>query len=274
MNNIKRITIFVFSLLLFCGAAFAQNSKVIDLWPQGAPNDNGNPADTARMHVFLPRHSIGRTVVICPGGGYSGLAMNHEGFDWVPYFNNMGITVAVLKYRMPNGNKEVPSTDAEEAIRQLRQKARAWRINPDDIGIMGFSAGGHLASTVATHAKDDSKPNFQILFYPVITMDPAYTHMGSHDNLLGKKPGAWQEGNYSSEKNVKNDTPRAFIVLSDDDDVVSAQNGVNYYTELYKHNVSATLCVYPTGGHGWGMRPNFAYHLEMLNNLTNWLKSF
>ena len=271
---INKIFIIVSLVVLSSAVGIAQNKKVVDLWPQGAPNDNENPADTARMYVFFPRHSVGRAVVVCPGGGYGGLAMNHEGYDWVPYFNNMGITVAVLKYRMPRGHKEVPSTDACEAIRLLREKAKAWRINPDDIGIMGFSAGGHLASTVATQAKGDSKPNFQILFYPVITMDPAYTHMGSHDNLLGKKPGAWQEGAYSGEQNVKADTPRAFIVLSDDDDVVPPANGVNYYAALYKKNVPATLYVYPTGGHGYGMRNTFAYHLEMLNNLTTWLQSF
>ena len=274
MNIYKKLFLIILLTVTSSGIAFAQNSKTIDLWPQGAPNENGNPADTARISVFFPRHSIGRTILICPGGGYGGLAMKHEGYDWVPYFNNMGITVAVIKYRMPRGNKEVPSTDAEEALRLLRQKAGAWRINPNDIGIMGFSAGGHLASTVATHAKGDAKPNFQILFYPVITMDPAYTHMGSHDNLLGKKPGEWQEGNYSSEKNVKDDTPRAFIVLSDDDEVVPPENGVNYYVELYKHKVPATLYVYPTGGHGDGMNSTFAYHVEMLNNLRVWLQSF
>lgn len=124
-------------------------------------------------------------MVICPGGGYQHLAMNHEGYDWAPFFNNMGIAAIVLKYRMPHGEKDVPISDAEEAIRLVRRNAANWNINPDDVGIMGSSAGGHLASTVATHAAKDARPDFQILFYPVITMMPDITHKGSHDNLLG-----------------------------------------------------------------------------------------
>lgn len=108
-------------------------------------------------------------MVICPGGGYQHLAMDHEGYDWAPFFNNMGIAAIVLKYRMPNGDKEVPISDAEEAIKLVRRNASNWNINPDDVGIMGSSAGGHLASTIATHAAKDARPDFQILFYPVIT---------------------------------------------------------------------------------------------------------
>ena len=114
------------------------------------------------------------------------MAMDHEGYQWGPFFNNLGIAAIVLKYRMPHGKLDVPISDAEEAIRMVRRHAQEWHINPDDVGIMGFSAGGHLASTIATHSVKDAKPNFQILFYPVITMDPAFTHQGSHDNFMGK----------------------------------------------------------------------------------------
>ena len=270
----KRSILLLVAIIAATTMSMAQHKLTIDLWPDGAPNDNGNPEDTARVYVFLPRHAVGRSIVICPGGGYGGVAMKHEGFDWVPYFNNMGITVAVLKYRMPRGVKEVPATDAEQAIRLMRKNAKRWHLNPDEVGIMGFSAGGHLASTVATHAKDEAKPNFQILFYPVITMDMAYTHEWTHHNLIGKKPSAEVEAFYSNEKQVTKDTPRAFLFLADDDDVVKPSNGVNYYSALYENKVPAALYVYPSGGHGFGMNSNYIYHLEMLNALTSWLKSF
>ena len=146
---------------------FAQQGKTYNLWPDGAPNTNGNLTDTAKVTVFLPnaKKATGRAVVICPGGGYSHLAMQHEGTDWAPFFNREGIAVVVLKYRMPRGNYEVPVSDAEEAIKLVRRKAKEWHIDPKQVGIMGSSAGGHLASTVATQSKGDAAPNFQILFY-------------------------------------------------------------------------------------------------------------
>ena len=156
----------------------AQQSYEINLWPNGPAVKSSDAGDTAKVKVFLPekKSATGRAVVICPGGGYQHLAMNHEGYDWAPFFNNMGIAAIVLKYRMPHGEKDVPISDAEEAIRLVRRNAANWNINPDDVGIMGSSAGGHLASTVATHAAKDARPDFQILFYPVITMMPDITH--------------------------------------------------------------------------------------------------
>ena len=132
----------------------------------------------------------------------------------------------------------------------------------------------NLASTIATHAKPELRPNFQILFYPVITMDKSYTHRGSHDNLLGKDASAELELEYSNEKQVTKDTPRAFIVYSDDDKVVPPANGVNYYLALNKNNVPSVLHIYPSGGHGWGIREGFLYKNEMLDELTSWLRSF
>lgn len=256
--------------------ANAQKSFETPLW-QGQPAvKSTNTADTAKIKVFLPKkeEATGRAVVICPGGGYQHLAMNHEGYDWAPFFNNMGIAVLVLKYRMPAGDHRVPVADAEEAIRLVRRNASAWNINPDDVGIMGSSAGGHLASTIATHSDKDARPNFQILFYPVITMEPDITHKGSHDNFLGPKAKKKEEQKYSNDTQVTRITPRAFIVLSDDDRAVLPANGVNYYIELYRHDVPATLHVYPSGGHGWGNRDGFKYHNEMQLELKAWLRSF
>jgi acetyl esterase/lipase len=261
-------------LVLLSLSASAQ--KTMNLWQSGAPNSNGDSTDIPTIRVYLPnaKSATGRAVVICPGGGYAFLAMDHEGNEWASFFNKMGIAAIVLKYRMPHGNCEVPETDAEEAIRQVRANAVEWHIDPNQVGIMGFSAGGHLASTVATHADKAVLPNFQILFYPVITMDPSFTHKGSHDNLLGKDSKRKMEEKYSNDRQVSRTTPRAFIVLSDDDNVVPPANGVNYYLELYRHDVPATLHVYPTGGHGWGIRENFMYHNEMEMELASWLRSF
>lgn len=257
-------------------SANAQKTLDINLWQNGAPNNNGDAADTAKVKVFLPskEEATGRAVVICPGGGYQHLAMNHEGYDWAPFFNNMGIAAIVLKYRMPHGNCEVPIADAEEAVKLVRRNAKAWNIKADQVGIMGSSAGGHLASTLATHSKGDAKPDFQILFYPVITMLPDITHKGSHDNFLGQDAKKKAEKEYSNDAQVSRATPRAFIALADDDHVVLPANGVNYYTELYRHDVPASLHVYPSGGHGFGIRERFKYHNEMELELKAWLKSF
>ena len=274
----KKISRLLASIMLAVTSmtACAQNPTDILLWQNGAPNDNGNPQDTAKVRVFLPspEEATGRAVVICPGGGYQHLAMNHEGYDWAPFFNNMGIAAIVLKYRMPNGNCEVPVADAEEAMRLVRRNAKAWNIKVDQVGIMGSSAGGHLASTIATHSKGDAKPDFQILFYPVITMMPDITHKGSHDNFLGKDAKKKDEKLYSNDIQVSRATPKAFIALSDDDHTVFPANGVNYYTELYRHDVPASLHVYPSGGHGWGIRDRFKYHNEMELELKAWLRSF
>ena len=274
MRNLKSFALLVV-LLAVSVSAMAQRSFDVNLWAAKAPNKNGLQ-DTAYIKVYLPdsKRATGRAVVICPGGGYALLAMEHEGTQWAPFFNNMGIAAIVLHYRMPNGNVKVPISDAEEAMRTVRRNAKNWHINASDVGIMGFSAGGHLASTIATQSKADAKPNFQILFYPVITMMQGYTHQGSHDNLLGKDAHKKDEQKYCSDLQVTRVTPRACLLLSDDDHVVMPINSVNYYAELYRHDVHASIYVYPTGGHGWGMNTSFAYHAEMLTNLKGWLESF
>lgn len=261
----KFSSLFVLLVLLLTGLQVSAQST-----PK--PFDIEQPS----LRVFLPAPELatGRAVVACPGGGYSGLAVNHEGYDWAPYFNKQGIALIVLKYRMPKGDRTLPISDAEAAMKMVRDSADVWNLNPNDIGIMGSSAGGHLASTIATHAPEALRPNFQILFYPVITMDKSFTHMGSHDNLLGKDASAYLEKEFSNEKQVTKETPRAFIVYSDDDKVVPPANGVNYYLALNKKGVPSVLHIYPTGGHGWGIREDFLYKSEMQNELTSWLRSF
>lgn len=257
----------LFLLLLFLLAGQRAGAQSVP-----APFDIEQPS----LRVFLPAPELatGRAVVACPGGGYSGLAVGHEGYDWAPYFNKQGIALIVLKYRMPKGDRTLPISDAEAAMKMVRDSADVWNLNPNDIGIMGSSAGGHLASTIATHAPKELRPNFQILFYPVITMDKSYTHMGSHDNLLGKDASAELEKEFSNELHVTKETPRAFIVYSDDDRGVPPANGVNYYLALNKAGVPSVLHIYPSGGHGWGIREDFLYKSEMQNELTSWLRSF
>ena len=267
-------------LLLMSVAAFAQKGTKMELWPKGAPNNNGDEKDKAELTVYLPdaKKATGRAVVFCPGGGYSHLAMDHEGHQWATFFNNQGIALIVLKYRMPHGNYKIPISDAEEAMKTVRHNAVDWHIDRNNVGIMGFSAGGHLASTIATHSKADAAPNFQILFYPVITMDPAFTHKGSHDNFLGKDRSKKEmkklEYEYSNDIQVNRTTPRVFLALSDDDRAVPAANGFNYYSECYRHDVPASIHIYPTGGHGWGYRESFAFHYQMVFELKAWLDSF
>ena len=146
----------------------------------------GTDKDAGMMYVYPADKSSGVAVVGCPGGGYAMKAMDHEGFDFAGELNNLGVTYAVVDYRLPHGQSEVPGDDVRKAIKIMREHAKEWGI--DKTGVMGFSAGGHLASTVATHYDKESRPDFQILFYPVITMDPEYTHMGSRANLLGENP--------------------------------------------------------------------------------------
>lgn len=271
--NIRRIL--TIGMLALAMGVSAQQKFEMNLY-EGKQPKSKDTQDTAKVCIFLPesKYATGRAVVICPGGGYEHLSWQKEGTDWGEFFQNQGIAAIVLKYRMPHGNPEIPIGDAEQAMRLVRRNAASWKINSNDVGIMGFSAGGHLASVLATQSKDDAKPNFQILFYPVISMTEGYGHEGSRTNFLGKKPSKREEKKYSSDEHVSRVTPRAFIALSDDDRSVPPANGVTYYVELYRHDVPAALYVYPSGGHGWGSRLGFKHHLEMQLNLQSWLKSF
>ncbi|MDO5446198.1 MAG: alpha/beta hydrolase [Prevotellaceae bacterium] len=262
--------IFLSIIVLMTAAITASAQKPFDITLNRTDNDSST------IRVFLPKKNIatGRAVVVCPGGGYSHLAMEHEGYDWADFFGRMGVATIVLKYKMPHGNHLIPIGDAEQAIKAVRAHAQEWGINPNDVGIMGSSAGGHLASTISTHSTGDSAPNFQILFYPVVSMDSNVSHGGSHDNFLGKNPKKEMELEYSNALKVTPQTPRAFIVLASDDRSVKPQNSTEYYQALCNNKVPAMIVAYPTGGHGFGYRPSFIYHSQMLTELAAWLRSF
>ena len=279
-------TIFFSILLSVATMLSAQNTFELPLWPAGAPNSNGLTGTeedleggrvanviTPSITVYKADKPNGVAIIMCPGGGYARLAMNHEGHDMAPWLNTQGITYIVLKYRMPNGHYEVPLSDAEQAIRLVRQHAKEWNIRPDHIGIMGASAGGHLAASLATlYSSDETRPDFQILFYPVISMVPGVTHGGSRQNLLGNNPSQELEDKYTLEKQVNAHTPQAFIMLSADDGAVPPANGIHYFEALLQHQVPATLHVYPTGGHGWGFRDAFTYKRQWTGELEKWLR--
>jgi len=223
------------------------------------------------IEVYLPTRQIstGKAVVIFPGGGYGILAYDWEGTDFAKWLNSQGIAGIVVKYRLPKSEsltdpKEVPLLDAQRAIRLVRHHAEEWKINPSQIGVMGFSAGGHLASTLSTQythevqrSKDDldtisARPDFSILVYPVISFRDASAHSGSRNALIG--PDASQEliDRFSAELNVNTNTPPTFLVHAQDDKGVPIENSLLYYKALHSHQVKAALHIYPTGGHGFG----------------------
>lgn len=230
---------------------------------------NGDEYSEATLTIYPASKPNGQVIIACPGGGYAGIATTHEGHDMATWFNTQGITYAVLHYRMPYGKHEIPLSDAHQAIRYMRKHASQWSIN--QIGIMGSSAGGHLASTAATHFTEDTRPDFQILFYPVVTMSD-YTHQGSKDNLLGKNPTDELVRLYSNEMQVNAQTPPAFIMHSSDDTVVPVANSINYYMNMVKQGVMATMHLYPIGGHGWGYNENFPYKSQWKDELEKWLR--
>lgn len=273
--------LFLFNLLFFGQMMYAQSPIEVKVWPDGAPQTNemtkqekNGPLFVAEptLTVYPAKKGNGLAIVACPGGSYSHLSMESEGKDLAAWLNSQGITYAVLMYRMPNsGHYDVPLSDAQEALRIMRRHADEWNVHR--LGIMGFSAGGHLASTVATHYVDsETRPDFQILFYPVITMDTGFTHMGSHNNLLGKNPSEELERKYSNELQVNDQTPPAFILHCTDDSVVPVANSIAYYTSLVKDGVSAAMFIYPSGGHGWGYKDSFPYKRQWTGELERWLR--
>lgn len=264
--------------------AMAQQPKHfdIDLWQNGLPNTNGidhTPFDNEKrnfkpsIRVFLPEDSVknGMAVLVCPGGGYRVLSIGQEGYEWAQHLTQQGIATIVLSYRMPMGHREVPMSDATEAMRIIRENAAKWGINPKKVGIMGSSAGGHLASTIATHSDESTRPDFQILFYPVISMDKEVTHMDSHNCFVGENASQELEAEFSNALHVTPQTPPAILLLSDDDFLVSPRNAAEYYLALQKNQVKASMHIYPSGGHGWGCGKWFKYHKEMMQDLKVWL---
>src|ERR1017187_1694499 len=237
--------------------------------------------------IYFPekKESNGTAVIICPGGGYGRLSVDNEGYDIVGWLNQNGITGILLKYRLPNDtimkDKTIgPLQDLQEAVRIVRRRASEWKIDPDKIGVIGFSAGGHLASTLSTRFNEkvyssdttSARPDFAILGYPVITMSELNTHTGSRRNLLGKSPDPTLVDYFSNELHVLKNTPPTFIFQAEDDKTVPVQNSINYYTALKDKGVAAELHIYPNGGHGFGLAKNGGTESTWPESCVKWLK--
>lgn len=276
---------FLFSVLCaFSFQSMAQVEPIVyKLWPNGAPNTNGataeHPASGGQKFDFEPILTLfpaaepnGLAVLCLPGGGYYMLSNTHEGRQFSTWYNQIGVTFALLDYRMPGGHKDVPLSDVHEAMRIINAHALEWKISK--LGIMGSSAGGHLASTAATHYTDAvTRPAFQILFYPVITMEKGVTHQSSRDFLIGENPSEDDIKLFSNELQVTADTPPAFIVHCTDDNVVPVENSIRYYMALAKNKVKVTMHIYPNGGHGWGIQDRYKYKPQWTNELQKWLEA-
>jgi acetyl esterase/lipase len=282
------------------------DGSLLLLWPEGVPNC---PVDSAyretmdpeigrktmavqdpSLEVFLPPDSLatGQAVLICPGGGYYLQAYDKEGTRFADWFVAQGIAAFVLKYRLPYWSgpgcrDHVASDDATRALRLIRSRARTWGINPQQVGVMGFSAGGHLASTVATpfvagnaRAQDpiervSSRPDFVVLVYPVITGDTAVSHSGSFRNLLGKTPSEAELRQHSTDLQVGAHTPPTFLIHASDDRGVPAENSIRFYQALLAHGVPAELHVFPSGGHGFAFAPDHPELKHWPDLLSRWL---
>lgn len=291
--------------IIFCFSVADAQTKVIKLWPKGVPNSKSNPSyksviDSSQGWTFeknisdptigfypAPKEKAnGTAVIICPGGGYSVLAIKHEGSKVAEWLNGLGVTAFVLKYRLPDTaimiNKTIgPLQDAQRAMRIVRRRAKEWNINPDRIGIMGFSAGGHVASTLSTHYNQkvynpvdstSARPDFSILIYPVISMKASITHMGSRINLLGKHPSQKLVNLYSNELQVNKSTPPAFLVQSIDDNVVPVMNSIDYMLALKKYDIPCELHLYERGGHGYGLGRTKDTESSWPEACARWLK--
>ena len=301
-------TYFLTGLILvtsFLTLSYGQE-KTLKVWPDKIPGAIEDPSykmetitnngwtridkvsdPTLDFYPAPKEKSNGTAVVICPGGGYAVLAIDHEGAQVAKWFNSMGITAFVLKYRLPSDKIMVdksigPLQDAQEAMRIIRRNAKEWNINPDKIGVMGFSAGGHVASTISTHYYDKvydvkdsvgARPDFSLLIYPVISMEAGITHMGSRENLLGKNPSPEIVKRFSNEQQVTKDTPPAFLVCSTDDDVVPIQNSIDYLLALKKAGVHAELHIYESGGHGYGLGRSKDTEITWPDACKKWLEA-
>jgi len=289
----KRFLIILLVQTTICCLCHSQQVLEMELWPGGAPenngltkNERGEDYSIAKLYVYRPdqQKNTRAAVVICPGGGYARLAMDHEGHDYARWLTDNGITAVILKYRLPNKNHFIPLKDAQRALRTVRSKAGEWEIDPAKVGISGFSAGGHLASTAATHFNEGNasaadpldrlncRPDFAILFYPVITMKEEFTHMGSRRNLLGDGYNAALVRHYSNEEQVTAQTPPTFLITSDDDKSVVPRNSIEFYAALKRNNVPAVLYVIPDGGHGWGTNQAKSQYSEWSVPLKAWLE--
>jgi acetyl esterase/lipase len=297
-------------LALSASVAFAAETPApkIKLWPNQPPgslasetykedvvlrdNDPNKPriskVTEPTLEVFLPEkaNANGTAVVVCPGGGYSVLAYDHEGIQVARFFNKLGVAAFVLKYRLPSDeimkDRSVgPLQDVQEAIRTVRRRAAEWGVNPAKIGIMGFSAGGHLAGSATTLFNlkvyepvdaTSARPDFSILVYPVISMKPGLTHGGSRKNLIGDDADATKEAQFSIEKQVTAETPPTFLVHSLDDGTVPVENSIDYALAAKQLKVPVELHLYPRGGHGYGLGVSPTSPQEWPDVLKMWLK--
>ena len=263
----KKMMILALSLLALTMQAQTARKFTLDL------TDDGK----AQMVCFLPEKPSGKAIVGVPGGGYSVLSNSHEGYLASEWLNQQGIAYFVVNYQLPHGDRSKPIGDVEHGIRIVRDSAAVWGINPHDVGIMGFSAGGHLASVISTHSAFDVRPDFTILFYPVISMDERVSHKYSCVNFLGeegqKDPALVRD--FSTQNAVRRHlTPPAIILMSSDDRLVPpVTNGVQYYTAMRNAGNECAMYIYPTGDHGWGFGTWFKYHDQMLTDLGNWLNA-
>jgi acetyl esterase/lipase len=297
---------FIGFLLISFTSGYAQNFS-IKLWTGTVPNSIMTEETEIReqkdilyirnvqepeIDVYLPagRHATGEAVIICPGGGYRVLAYDWEGADIARWFNSKGIAAIVLKYRLPVSNSiivrhEAPLQDAQRAIRMVRQYAEDWNINKNRIGIMGFSAGGHLASTLGTKFdyqtfdsvdeidRISARPDFMILIYPVISFREKFSHSGSRDALLGNDASQELIDFYSNELHVSSDTPPAFLVHSGDDKGVPVENSLYFYQALKNKGISSEMHIYPYGGHGYSLAIGRGYLQSWTERLNDWLKN-
>lgn len=265
-----------------------QDGQIIPLWSGPAPGALGTTdADIPAITVFLPRTMAAGTpaMIVCPGGGYGSLAANHEGRQVANYLNSVGMAAFVLRYRLgPKYHHPVELGDAQRALRTVRAQASQWRIDPARIGIMGFSAGGHLAMTASTMAdagnpqapdpidRVSSRPDFAVLGYPVISMTAAWTHQGSKRNLLGDAPDPDLAAKLSGEKAVTKDTPPTFIFQTNQDTSVPAENSVHYYLALRQAGVPAEMHIFEHGPHGVGLANDNPALSAWSSLLANWLR--
>ena len=284
----KKILLSFPILFLLALSAFGQGRPApvdtVRLWPDGAPNAFQIPGpesgfivfraheyEEAMMEVYPARNPNGMCVIMCPGGAYILQSQTYEGRDLHDWFNARGITYCMLQYRLPIGHSEVPLSDLQQAIRIMRSKSAELGITKS--GVMGNSAGGHLAACGATMYVDkETRPDFQILMYPVITMEKELTNDLSRDALLGREPSQELVDRFSCEKHVTEDTPPAFIVLCSDDTAVPVQNSLMYYDQLVRHKVSATMHIFPYGGHGWGWQDSMIFKESWVSDMEDWLR--
>lgn len=276
------------ALALWPATSFAVGPEPILLWPDGAPGAVGQEeVDKPSIRVYPPAadKNTGAAVVICPGGGYGILAYDHEGHQLAEWYRSMGVTGVVLQYRLaPRYRHPSPLQDVQRAIRTVRARATEWKVDPQRVGVMGFSAGGHLASTVSTHydtgnkdsadpvEKESCRPSFSVLGYPVINLVESWAHKGSGKNLLGDKATEDQLKDLSNDAQVTKDTPPAFLFHTSEDRGVPAENSIAYYSALLKNGVPAELHIYQWGPHGVGMAPGEPAVESWTEQLHGWLR--